>query len=125
MMTATNTGTGIPTNRPKPNTWPNCDGIPYTGMPLVIYSAMPKPTDAMPNVIMKGDTLNTATPMPLVTPTSVPAAMPARQPSVIASHTLSGEAVETAAIAVAPTTEVNATMVPTDRSKPPVSSASI
>ena len=43
---------------------------------------MPKPTDAMPSVIMNGETLNTATPMPLTTPTKVPAPMPARMPKV-------------------------------------------
>ena len=59
-----------------------------------MYRAMPNPTEAMPSVIMNGETLNTATPMPLVTPTSVPAAMPARQPTAIASHTLSGEAAD-------------------------------
>jgi hypothetical protein len=86
---------------------------------------MPKPTEAIPKVMMNGETLNTATPMPLHTPTSVPAAIPARQPSATASHTLSGEPAVTPAMALAPTTEVSATMVPTDRSKPPVSSASI
>ena len=33
---------------------------------------MPKPTDDMPSVMMKGETPNTATPMPLQTPTAVP-----------------------------------------------------
>ncbi len=90
-----------------------------------MYSAIPKPTEAIPSVMMKGETLNTATPIPLATPTRVPAAMPATQPTAIASHTLSGVAAAVAAMAVAPTTEVNATMVPTDRSKPPVNKASI
>ena len=74
---------------------------------------------------MNGETLNRATPIPFTTPTDVPAATPAMMPIRIASPTASGMAAKAAAIAVAPTTDVSARMVPTERSKPPVSSANI
>ena len=86
---------------------------------------MPKPTDAIPRDIMNGETLKKATPMPLHTPIAVPAPIPAKKPTAIASQTASGAAAWTPAIARAPTTEVRARIVPTERSKPPVTSASI
>ena len=90
-----------------------------------MYSAMPKPIDAMPSVIMNGETLKSATPMPLTMPIESPAPKPASRPSATASATASGIAACAAAMAVAPTTEVIASVVPTERSKPPVSSANI
>ena len=87
--------------------------------------AMPKPTDAIPKVIMNGDTLNTATPMPFTTPMPRPEARPAAMPRVMDKVTVSGNAVLAMAITVAVTTEVTATIVPSERSKPPVKRASI
>jgi hypothetical protein len=86
---------------------------------------MPKPTEAIPKVIMKGETLKTETPMPLTTPMAVPARKPASTPSTIASKALSGTAANTPAMTVADTIEVTANIVPTERSKPPVSRANI
>ena len=125
MSAATSSGAGMPATVPKPNTSLNAGGMPYTGTPPVRYSAAPKPTDAIPKVIINGDTLNTATPMPLMTPMTVPAAMPTNEPSAIASHTASGINACAATMAVAPTTEVSARTVPTDKSKPPVTIANI
>ena len=53
---------------------------------------MPKPTEAMPKVMMKGETLKTATPMPLTAPMVVPARMPAKAPMAMASPAASGMA---------------------------------
>src|SRR5436305_641662 len=86
---------------------------------------MPKPIEARPSVIMNGETLNSATPTPLTMPIDSPARKPASMPPAIASHAMSGWAAKIVDMASAPTTEVTASMVPTDRSKPPVRSASI
>jgi len=51
---------------------------------------MPNPTEAMPIVIMKGETLKRATPAPLTMPIATPAPTPARMPTAIASTTASG-----------------------------------
>ncbi len=69
---------------------PNASGMPYTGTPLVKVNAMPKLIVAVPSVIMKGETLNTATPTPLTTPTMVPAPIPASMPSVSVIAVASG-----------------------------------
>ena len=47
---------------------------------------MPKPIEAMPSVIMKGETPKTATPMPLAMPMSVPAPTPASMPNGDRQH---------------------------------------
>ena len=86
---------------------------------------MPKLIVAVPSVIMKGETPNTATPMPLTTPTRVPAPTPARIPNVSVIAVASGCAVASGAMVSAVMTEVMATILPTERSKPPVSNASI
>ena len=86
---------------------------------------MPKLIVAVPSVIMNGETLNTATPTPLTTPTKVPAPMPARIPNVRVIAVASGWAAWSGAMVSAVITEVMATILPTERSKPPVSSASI
>ena len=99
--------------------------MPYTGTPPVMNSARPKPIDAMASVIMNGDTLRTATPSPLAMPMLVPAPSPAMMPRVMARPTAFGEPATTDAIAFADTTLVMARMTPTERSKPPVNSASI
>ena len=74
---------------------------------------------------MNGETLKMATPMPFTTLMEMPAAKPPSMPRMMASQTMSGMAVKAAAMVMAPTTDVSARMVPTDRSKPPVRSASI
>ena len=77
---------------PKPKVSPNSMGIPYTGVPPVMYRARPKPTEAMPRLIMNGETLNSATPTPLTTPIAAPAAIPATMPISIDRPAASGMA---------------------------------
>ena len=86
---------------------------------------MPKPIDCTPSVTIKGDTPMNAMPMPLTNPTVRPASMPHRQPTMTTTQVASGNATPRLCIAIADTTEVIAMTVPTDRSKPPVTSASI
>ncbi len=74
---------------------------------------------------MKGDTPKMATPTPLTRPTLRPASMPQTQPPMMTSQAASGSAAPRCCMARAETTEVRAMTVPTDRSKPPVTSASI
>ena len=51
---------------------------------------MPKPMEAMPRVIMKGETPKAATPMPLRMPMATPAPTPASMPRAIDITTASG-----------------------------------
>lgn len=81
--------------------------------------------DCTPSVTMKGDTPTTATPMPLTRPTVSPASNPHAQPAITTTQVASGSAAPRACMASADTTEAMAITVPTDRSKPPVTSASI
>ena len=81
--------------------------------------------EAMASVIMKGETLRTATPMPLTTPMAVPAPSPARMPRPMARPTALGWLATVAAITLASTTLVMARITPTERSKPPVRRATI
>ena len=122
---ATATGTGTPSTAPKPSTSPNSGGMPSTGTPPVMKSAMPAPTDCTPSVMMKGDTPKRATPTPFNTPMAVAASNPAPVPRGITKNAAFGKAVARDTMAVAEITEVSATEVPTARSKPPVTSTSI
>ena len=99
--------------------------MPDTGTPPVRNSAKPKPIDCTPSVTMKGDTPITATPKPLTRPTTSPASIPQAQPTSTTIQAASGKAAPSACMASAETTEVIAITVPTERSKPPVTSASI
>ena len=80
---------------------------------------MPNNTDDMPSVIMNGGMRSQVVPSPLATPTTTPMAKPTPAPAAIAMPGASGMAVNTIAITVALVTEVSATIVPTDRSRPP------
>ena len=86
-----------------------------------MVSAAPSATDSMPSVIMNGGTLNRATPMPLIEPTTTPTPMPAIRPSTIAKVTASGEPARTWTMTSAETTLVRAMVDPTERSNPAVS----
>ena len=79
---------------------------------------MPKPIDAMPSVIMNGETPASATPAPLAMPMSMPAPTPASIPTAMLRTIASGKAAYMAAMAAAPNTDVTARIVPTDRSNP-------
>src|SRR5690625_1620101 len=99
--------------------------MPDTGTPPVRNNEMPATIELTPKVIINGETPKTATPTPLTKPTTSAAPRPARQPSTITNQIASGKSVSRATIASAEMTDVSATTAPTDRSKPPVTSASI
>ena len=74
---------------------------------------------------MKGETPNTATPVPLMRPMRSATAMAPRQPAAMMSPTESGTIVMAESMIIAEMTEVRAIVVPTARSNPPVSNTII
>src|SRR5262245_34393892 len=89
----------------------NADGRPSspTGAPPVMRKTRPRTSTMVPSVVMNGLTPSLAMIRPLTSPTAAPATMPASTPAAIPNFT----------ITMAATQPANATVDPTDRSKPP------